>query len=158
MSAPPANHPAKQVPGSDVPVEIRVLHAGDDAVLGRVAPDVFDHEVNPAWAAEFLRDPRHHLVVAIDAGVVIGFVSAIDYVHPDKPAQLFINEVGVAPSHQRRGIGRKLMAAMFDVGRSLGCREAWVGTEHDNTGARRLYASLKESRPPEDFVLFEFKL
>lgn len=88
--------------------EIKLLGAGDEAVLQAVAPDVFDDPIDPAAAAEFLADPRHHLAVAIVGGLVVGFVSAVQYVHPDKPApELWINEVGVAPSHQGQGLGAK---------------------------------------------------
>src|SRR5262245_21824670 len=89
-------------------VESRLLTAADSGedVLTRVAPDVFDDPLDSGATREFLRDPRHHLVVAIDEGVVVGFASAVDYVHPDKPSpELWINEVGVASSHQGRGIG-----------------------------------------------------
>lgn len=122
--------------------EIRVLAPGDASVLDRVADQVFDEAVNAAWAREFLADPRHHLVVAIDEDTVVGFASAVHYVHPDKAPQLWINEVGVAPAYHRRGIGRALLAAILERGRSLGCTEAWVLTEEDNTPARGLYQAL----------------
>ena len=122
--------------------EIRVLAPGDASVLDRVADQVFDEAVNAAWARELLADPRHHLVVAIDGDTVVGFASAVHYVHPDKAPQLWINEVGVAPAHHRRGMGRALLAALLEGGRSLGCSEAWVLTEEDNEPARGLYRAL----------------
>jgi aminoglycoside 6'-N-acetyltransferase I len=82
-------------------------------------------------------------------------VSAVDYVHPDKAPQLWINEVGVAPSHQRRGIGRLLIDAMLAHGRALGCTEAWLGTEDNNAPARRLYESA--GGLPEAFILYSWK-
>lgn len=137
-------------------VELRRLRPEDAAVLARVADGVFDEPVRTDLTAEFLADRRHHLIVAIDEGVVVGMITAVDYVHPDKPLQLWINEVGVAPTHQRRGIGRALMQAMLDHGRALGCTEAWLGTEHDNVAARALYvASGSEAEP---FVLYSFTL
>ena len=78
-------------------ITIKFLSANDVAVFDRVAEDVFDYPVRLDLAAEFLHDPRHHIAVALDGGVVVGMASAVHYVHPDKPAQLFINEVGVAP-------------------------------------------------------------
>lgn len=60
---------------------------------------------------------------------------------PDKPTELWINEVGVAPTHQRRGIGRSLVQALLEKGRVLGCVEAWVLTDEENTPARQLYGS-----------------
>lgn len=123
-----------------MPIEIRVLGAGDAELLDHVAPDVFDGPVDTRWSAEFLADERHHLVVAIDGGRVVGMASAVHYVHPDKSPELWVNEVGVAESHQGQGIGQKLLAALFAHGRKLGCSEAWVLTEETNTAARRLYA------------------
>ena len=138
------------------PCTIRLLGRDDLRVLDRVAPDVFDHAVDPRWARAFLDDPRHHLVVALGDGVVVGMASALDYVHPDKPPQLWINEVGVAPSHQRRGIARALLAAMLAHGRTLGCTEAWLGTEEDNVPARRLYEQAGGAE--ERFVLYAFAI
>jgi ribosomal protein S18 acetylase RimI-like enzyme len=137
---------------------IRRLTRDDRAVLDRVADDVFDHAVNPALAAEFLDDPRHHLVVAIDGDVVVGFVSAVHYVHPDKPAELWINEVGVAPTHQGRGLAKALLTEMLAVGRGLECREAWVLTNRSNEAAMRLYASCGGSDRDPDLAMFSFPL
>jgi aminoglycoside 6'-N-acetyltransferase I len=139
-----------------VAIDIRLLGAGDGDVLARVAPDVFDEPVEPRWVTAFLTDARHHMAVALDDGVVVGMVSAVDYVHPDKAPQLWINEVGVAPTHRRRGIGRRLLAAMLAHGRALGCTEAWLGTEEDNVAARGLYEQAGAA--PEAFVLYAFPL
>ncbi len=81
-------------------LEIRVLKRGDDDVLMNVAADVFDNPVDAGLTREFLEDPRHHIAVAIDDGRVVGFASAVHYVHPDKPPQMWINEVAVAPTHR----------------------------------------------------------
>jgi len=137
---------------------IHVLAPGDAAVLGRVAPEVFDEEVDPAYTEEFLADPRHHLVVAVDEGIVVGFASGVHYIHPDKQPELFVNEVGVAPTHHRRGIASELLHALFAQGRAVGCREAWVGTDVSNTSARGLYASAGGGEAPEPFVMFSFDL
>lgn len=105
-------------------IELRLLGPGDAGVLSHVADGVFDDAVDRRWTAEFLADRRHHMIVALDEGVVVGMISAVDYVHPDKAPQLWINEVGVAPSHQRRGIARRLMDAILQHGRAIGCTEA----------------------------------
>lgn len=136
-------------------IAIRLLGPGDAAVLDRVAPDVFDNEIDPRWTAEFLADARHHLAVALDGDRVVGMASAVHYVHPDKPPELWINEVGVAPTHQGRGIGRRLMEALFTRGRELGCREAWLGTEESNVAARRLYAAVGGREAPTLIVSFQ---
>jgi len=137
--------------------EVKVLGPQDAALLDHVAPDVFDRGIDAALRAEFLADPRHHLVVAIDGGVVVGFASAVHYVHPDKPTELWINEVGVAGSHRGRGIGKAIMAAMLEVAKDLGCREAWVLTDRGNEPAMRLYAAAGGKPTPRDQVMFTFK-
>ena len=123
-------------------ISIRVLGPGDEAVLAQVEEEVFDNPIHAELAAEFLGDPRHHIAVAVKNGVVVGFASGVHYVHPDKPAQLWVNEVGVAPRLQRRGIGKRVMAALLEVGRALGCSEAWVLTDRSNAAARALYLSV----------------
>ena len=122
-------------------VEIRMLGPHDAPVLRAVAPDVFDGPLDPELTAEFLADARHHMAVAIDEGVVVGMASGVHYVHPDKPAELWVNEVGVAPTHHGRGLGRRLMSALLAHARTLGCIEAWVLTHRENEAARRMYAA-----------------
>jgi aminoglycoside 6'-N-acetyltransferase I len=137
-------------------LEIRVLGRGEAAVLDRVAEEVFDNPIDPRWTAEFFADPRHHLAVAIDAGTVVGMASGVHYVHPDKPPELWINEVGVTESHRFQGVGRRLLEALLAHARKLGCHEAWVLTEVENMAARRLYARAGgiEARPGTTMFAF----
>lgn len=137
-------------------IEIKWLSAGDAAILDRVAPEVFDEPIDPERAAAYLADPRHHMVVAIKNGIVVAQCAGVIYQHPDKPMELFIDEVGVTPALQRQGIARRLLDDMLARGRALGCAEAWVGTEHDNDAARRLYESF--GIKGESFVMYTFAL
>jgi GNAT superfamily N-acetyltransferase len=140
-------------------MEIRVLKPGDDHLLATVGPDVFDDPMNNRALAEFLRDPRHHIVVAIDDGAVVGFASAVHYVHPDKPLpELWINEVGVASSHRRRGVGKAMLHALLDHARRLGCAEAWVLTDRGNEEALRLYRASGGVEAATEQVMFTFPL
>ena len=139
-------------------METRILDSGDQAVLASVAPDVFDHALDPRLITEFLSDPRHHLAVAIEGGQVIGFASGVHYVHPDKPSELWINEVGVSPDHQGRGAGKAVVRALLEHGKRLGCEQAWVLTDNANTAAMRLYASVGGKADPVPAVMFNFLL
>jgi ribosomal protein S18 acetylase RimI-like enzyme len=139
-------------------LELRILHPSDGDVLSNVAPDLFDEPLNSQLVTEFLNDHRHHLAVAIDQGLVVGMASGVHYVHPDKPAELWINEVGVAPTHQGKGIGKAVVETLLQHGRSLGCREAWVLTNRSNQAAMRLYASAGGTTSADDEVMFTFKL
>ena len=136
-----------------------MLNAHDCEVLQSVAEGVFDDPIDPAAAAEFLADARHHLAVAIADGRVVGFISAVHYVHPDKPKpELWINEVGVAPTHQRQGLARKMMEAVLAEARRLGCTVAWVLTSRTNAAAMHLYSGCGGVEAQEDSVMFEFNL
>lgn len=139
-------------------IEFKPLKAGDERVLARVAPDVFDNPLDERLTAEFLQDPRHHLAVAIEEGVVVGFASAIHYIHPDKPAELWVNEVGVAPTYRQRGVAKGLLDLLFGVGRRKGCRAAWVLTERLNVPAMRLYKSCGGREAADETVMFSFDL
>jgi ribosomal protein S18 acetylase RimI-like enzyme len=136
--------------------EIKVLSHHDLRSLDNVA-DIFDDPIQSARAKEFLQDARHHLIIALESETVIGFVSAVHYVHPDKAhPELWINEVGVAATHQRQGIGKAMMQKACEVGRELGCKEAWVLTERSNTAAMKLYGSSGGTE--SEAILFTFDL
>jgi ribosomal protein S18 acetylase RimI-like enzyme len=145
-------------------IEIKVLGRGDEAVLRQVAAGVFDHPVEDHLVLEFLADRRHHLVVAIEDTVVVGFASALTYVHPDKQPQMWINEVGVAPTHRRQGLATAILHELLQIGRTHRCTSAWVLTDRGNTAAMALYSSLGALKDvdctgPSDAMLgYSFKL
>jgi ribosomal protein S18 acetylase RimI-like enzyme len=140
-------------------LEIKLLTSADSHYLDSIADDVFDDPIVEASAREFLNDPRHRLVVALDHNVVVGFVSAVIYLHPDKPTpELWINEVGVTPTHQRQGIGKRLLRATLENARQSGCTEAWVLTERENKAAMTLYKSAGGDETLPDPTMFTFKL
>ena len=139
-------------------ISVRILDVDDDKVLERVAPGVFDNAVDPRWTREFLADSRHHLAVALDAGLVVGMASGVHYVHPDKPPELWVNEVAVAPTHRGRGVARRMLETLFERARTLVCHGAWVATEPTNNLARRLYAAVGGVEASKVSVIVEFCL
>lgn len=137
-------------------VEIRRLAPGDAAILTRVADEVFDGPVDAGRVAAYLAEPSHLMLVALADDEVVAQVAAIIHKHPDKPTELYIDEVGVAPAFHRQGIARRMLDETFALGKALGCEEAWVGTEPDNHPARRLYESRGTAAEP--FVMYVYKL
>jgi aminoglycoside 6'-N-acetyltransferase I len=125
-----------------MPIAIRILRTGDEAVLGNVASGLFDNPIDPKLAAEFLGDHRHHIAVAIHDGLVVGFASALHYVHPDKAPQLWVNEIAVARQYRRQGLAKAVLRALFEVGRAQRCTVAWVLTDRTNVAAMALYSSV----------------
>jgi ribosomal protein S18 acetylase RimI-like enzyme len=149
---------------TNMAIEIKVLRRGDDSILTNVAAEVFDKPIDPEFTKEFLEDPRHHIAVAIDDGLVVGFASGVHYVHPDKPPELWINEVAVAPTHRRRGLGDAVLRALFEVGHAHHCAVAWVLTDRNNAAAMALYSSAggtegaDDTGPSEATLGYSFKL
>ena len=137
-------------------VEIHLVTQANAALLDRVDDDVFDHPLQPALVRAFLANPSNLLAVAVEDDAVVGMASGIAYVHPDKPPQLFVNEVGVAGRCQRRGIATGLVKALLARGCELGCTEAWVATEEGNAAARALYASMRGKEDAERAVVYTF--
>ena len=89
-------------------------------------------------------------------GEVVGQVAAVVHRYPDKPTELYIDEVGVTPALWRQGIARRMLDEMFALGKALGCEEAWVGTEPNNGPARGLYESRGARAEP--FIMYAYKL
>lgn len=139
-----------------VPVTIRMLTEADVSLLLEADEDVFDEPAKPELSAEFLADPRHHMAAAILDGTIVGMASDVHFIHPDKPPAMWINEVGVAERYRRQGIARRLLQTLLDHARKIGCTEAWVATELDNTAARELYRSTRGVE--EDIVYYTYPL
>lgn len=137
-------------------IEIKLIGPGDAGVFANVADGVFDAAPVPARIAAYLAEPGHLMVLAFDDGRVVGQVAAVIHRHPDKPAELYIDEVGVADAYLRRGIATRMVDLMLAEGRARGCEECWVGTEPDNEPARALYRKWQDEAEP--FVMYLFDL
>jgi GNAT superfamily N-acetyltransferase len=121
------------------------LAGPEDIPLIRTA-DVFDDPATQSGTIAFLGrpeapDPRNILVIVTIGGRIVGFASGTVLDHPDKPRNLFIQELGVNEDMQRQGIARMLLAALRAEGRRRGCHQSWVLTEYDNGPARATYAA-----------------
>jgi aminoglycoside 6'-N-acetyltransferase I len=137
-------------------IVVRRMQPGDETAFQSIAPDVFDEAIDTERLKAYLREPGHLMVLAFEGDLVVGQCAGVLHRHPDKPTELYVDEVGTASTHLRRGIARMMMDELFAWGRELGCTEAWLGTETDNEPAKALY---RRYRPSEDetiqYFLFE---
>lgn len=138
--------------------EIVRLTLENSGLLSRVAVDVFDEPVQQRFLAPFLADARHVMFLALVDGTVVGMGSGVEYFHPDKAPQLWINEIGVSPAFQKRGIGRALTEALVDEALRRGCVFAWLGTATDNEAGQKCFASAAGVEPAQPFLLYEWEL
>jgi GNAT superfamily N-acetyltransferase len=63
---------------------------------------------------------------------------------------MWINEVGVALTHRRGGIGKALTSALVHEARIRGCVCAWLGTASGNVAGQACFGAVPavESSPP----------
>ncbi|MYS78753.1 GNAT family N-acetyltransferase [Streptomyces sp. SID5474] len=103
------------------------------------AGDLFDDPVRPDWAARFLGEAGHHILLAYVGATPVGMVTGVETTHPDKGTEMFLYELAVADDHRRHGIGRALTEALAELARKRGCYGMWVLTERDNEAALATY-------------------
>ena len=76
---------------------------------------------------------RYYLV-ALDAGLVVGYAGLCD--HPD---EAFVQTMAVAPTHQRCGLGARLLADLLAEAVRRRQRTVSLEVRADNGPAQRLY-------------------
>ena len=138
-------------------ITLRRLTEGDGARLVAASP-LFDHAVTTEGARRFLESPGHHLLLAENAGgTAVGFVSGVEMTHPDKGTEMFLYELGVAEGWRRHGLATRLVNALADLAKGLGCYGMWTGTEHDNLPALATYRSSgAELEPGTTIAVYTF--
>jgi len=139
-------------------MEVDIVRVGpaETDLLERVAEDVFDDAIDPRRLAAYVAEPGHLMVVAVSGGEVIGQARGMVHRHPDQPTELYIDNLGVTPERRREGVAMRLLDELVAWGRSLGCEEAWVGTEVDNAPARALYEG--RGSEAETIVMYAYEL
>ena len=138
-------------------MEIRELEPGDEELLARLD---FDEEpgrpLAPEDAARFLADERTHLWVAFDGEDPVGMLLAYELPHRhDDPTLVHVYELGVAASHQRRGIATALWR---ELTARLPGREVYVLAEESNAQGRAFYESLGLAEPAARVVEYDGRL
>ena len=139
-----------------VEIETRWIDARNANMLDRVAPGVFDHAIDPQRLAIYLANPCNWLCVALHEGQVVGMCMCVVHHHPDKPTELFLDEIGTGDDWRRQGIAKRLMQMVFDRADAEGLDEIWLGTEPDNWPARGLYEGTGAKSEPAVIYYLEW--
>lgn len=123
----------------------------------KAAEHLFDDPVDLDATGRFLANDANHLLIAYVEGEPAGFVTGTELTHPDQAdPELFLNELGVDEAFRGRGIGRALVAKLWELAQSRGCRGMWVLTDDDNPAALKVYAAAGGTRLPDDEVMFQW--
>jgi len=127
-------------------VEVRDLSSGPERDVLAIS-HLLDSDAKVDATRRFLADVGHHLLVAYDHDIAVGFVTGVRMTHPDKGTEMFLYELAVDPSAQGRGVGRTLVTALAEVAKRLGCYGMWVLTDQDNAAAIRTYEAAGATEP-----------
>jgi GNAT superfamily N-acetyltransferase len=138
---------------TDLPLIKQLLEELVDAIEDT---EGFDIEQSVKNCEILMNDPANYLLVARDEDRVLGFVNFTTRktIMHTLPSGL-IDELVVTKDSRRSGIGKRLILAVIDKCRELGCCEVEVSTEISNTKAREFYKSCGFSG---DAVLLELDL
>jgi len=123
-------------------IELHWIDAENSHLLQNVAAGVFDEAIDPARLAAYLANPANLLCIAMSGGQAVGMVMCVIHLHPDKPTELYLDEIGTGDDWRRQGIARALMLKVFERADDEDIEEIWLGTEPDNTPAIGLYESF----------------
>jgi ribosomal protein S18 acetylase RimI-like enzyme len=71
---------------------------------------------------------------------------------------MWINEVGVASTHRRRGIGKALTESVIGAAKFRGCVYTRLGTDRDNDAGQACFGSVPSVESAQPFLLYEWNL
>ncbi|MEX3015041.1 GNAT family N-acetyltransferase [Gymnodinialimonas hymeniacidonis] len=148
---------ARECPGAGffIGADMQIILTGpnDAPLFENLHEDVFDAPPQPDLLHSYLADPRLHMAVAVFDGQVVGMITGMHYHHPDKPPQMWINELGVAEPFRRRGIATDLIQRLSEHALTLACTEIWVVADPTDM-AEGFYTSLGWERTGQRLAMF----
>lgn len=137
------------------PADIRALLALERVCAGAA------HWSEPQYFEMFSSPHRNLVLVAEDAGAILGFVALFTAV-----PEWELGNIAVADAARRRGVGRTLIEAAQDVASAQGAEAIHLEVRESNATARALYrhVGFAESgrrrdyyhNPDEDAVLYKW--
>lgn len=90
-----------------------------------------------------LKKPENHIYVAEEDGKLIGFVTfsirtVIRYVKPIAE----LDELYIAPSARKQGLGSKLVQTVIDAAAEKGCHRLFIESHYKHEAAHKLYEKM----------------
>lgn len=137
-------------------VDVVAIGPGDHRIWAEAV--ALFHDVQHDRHHQFLSDPATVAFVARDGESVVGWAWGFRQLRADGDSMLLLYEIEVVESERGRGIGRELVNAFLDLGRSEGHRKVWLFTEADNHEAMALYEDTWGQLSDRDHVLYSWEL
>ena len=114
----------------------RALALDATAIAGIAGESLPEHWGADAFRAELEARGGVGFVAVGEGGAVLGYALAAR-----ADGEIEIRSLAVASAHRRRGLARRLLAALLESERATGASDAFLEVRRSNAAAQRLYAS-----------------
>ncbi len=122
-------------------VRLRLARQGDAEIIAGLSRDLIETGLGWSWSPErvsrSLAEKNTVTLIAAERGRVVAFAIAFfgeEHVH--------LSLLAVRPSHQRQGIGRRMMEWLLKSARVAGTASIHLELRARNQAARRFYRAL----------------
>ena len=124
--------------------EWRALWDGYNAFYGRHGPTALPEAITAAtWERFFDTDELVHAFVAVEQGRMVGLAHFVFHRSTTRLTDVcYLQDLFTVPARRGSGIGRQLMAAVYEAARTAGSTRVYWQTQDSNLPARRLYDAL----------------
>jgi GNAT superfamily N-acetyltransferase len=110
--------------------------------------------VDDAAVTEFLADPGHYLLLAVEEGRAVGSLYGYALRHPyRREPQFFLYGIDVRPGAAGRGVGKALVMRFIAEARLASAFEVWVITNQANAAAMAIFQRNGLRRSATDDVV-----
>jgi GNAT superfamily N-acetyltransferase len=132
----------------DVPALAELL-AEMGRFYGEAAAGPLDERTRRIGDALFASPPAAHALLAWD-GTELAGMAAYSFLWPAAglTRSLYLKELYVGERYRRRGAGKLLMQALFEMAGQCGCSRVEWTTDSGNVGAQAFYEMLRLPRHP----------
>jgi len=120
-----------------------------DRFYGAAGAEPLDERARQISEALFSSPPAAYALLAWDGTQPAG-VAAYSFLWPavGLTRSLYLKELYVSKAYQRRGVGKLLMQALFEVAGKHGCSRVEWTTDSGNAGAQAFYGVLGVPKHP----------
>lgn len=142
-------------------IEVRRMTVADIAQAREVfaaMAEVFETEAGPlsdAYLTQLLgRDGFWAFSALVNGQVAGGLTAHTIPLTRAELAEIFIYDIAVAPAYQRRGIGRRLVAALREEASAAGIGVVFVPADNEDTHALDFYHAIGGEAAPVTIFTF----
>ncbi len=113
-------------------------------------------ELSEGYLDRLLSDPRFHAWLAVDAGEVMGALTAHELpMTRTETAEIFIYDLAVRPDRQRGGVGRALVEHLVAAADPTSVSSVFVPADDEDVHALDFYRAVGGAAAPVTIFTFD---